>query len=85
MKYFSFEMPDHLPEGLVHNVDVSTRPEPVAAAPFARLALQSHLSPGSTEYTEFSYLAGMSPYISLKIKKRHYEYHMIETHIQLST
>jgi hypothetical protein len=33
----------------------------------------------------FSYLAGMSPYISLKIKKRHYEYHMIETHIQLST
>ncbi len=31
------------------------------------------------------YLAGMSPYISLKIKKRHYEYHMIETHIQLST
>ncbi len=32
-----------------------------------------------------SYLAGMSPYISLKIKKRHYEYHMIETHIQLST
>jgi hypothetical protein len=33
----------------------------------------------------FSYLAGMSPYISLKIKKRHYEYHMIEIHIQLST
>ena len=35
--------------------------------------------------TNVSYLAGMSPYISLKIKKRHYEYHMIETHIQLST
>jgi hypothetical protein len=34
---------------------------------------------------KFSYLAGMSPYISLKIKKRHYEYHMIETHILLST
>ncbi len=34
---------------------------------------------------EVSYLAGMSPYISLKKKKRHYEYHMIETHIQLST
>jgi hypothetical protein len=27
-----------------------------------------------------SYLAGMSPYISLKIKKRHYEHHMIEAH-----
>jgi hypothetical protein len=25
----------------------------------------------------FSYLAGMSPYISLKIKKRHYKHHMI--------
>jgi hypothetical protein len=29
---------------------------------------------------DFSYLAGMSPYISLKIKKRHYEHHMIEAH-----
>ncbi len=29
---------------------------------------------------KFSYLAGMSPYISLKIKKRHYEHHMIEAH-----
>jgi hypothetical protein len=28
----------------------------------------------------FSYLAGMSPYISLKIKKRRYEHHMIEAH-----
>jgi hypothetical protein len=28
----------------------------------------------------FSYLAGMSLYISLKIKKRHYEHHMIEAH-----
>ncbi len=28
----------------------------------------------------FSYLAGMSPYISLKIKERHYEHHMIEAH-----
>ncbi len=27
-----------------------------------------------------SFLAGMSPYISLKIKKRHYEHHMIEAH-----
>ncbi len=27
-----------------------------------------------------SNLAGMSPYISLKIKKRHYEHHMIEAH-----
>jgi hypothetical protein len=53
IKYFSFEMPDPLPEGLVHNVDVSTRPEPVTAAPFARLALQSHLTPGSTEYKEW--------------------------------
>jgi hypothetical protein len=32
-----------------------------------------------------SYLAGMSPYISLKIKKRHYEHHMIETHKYLIT
>ncbi len=30
--------------------------------------------------TYFSYLAGMSPYISLKIKKRHYEHHIIEAH-----
>jgi hypothetical protein len=30
--------------------------------------------------SKFSYLAGMSPYISLKIKKRHYEHHMIEAH-----
>ena len=29
---------------------------------------------------KLSYLAGMSPYISLKIKKRHYEHHMIEAH-----
>ncbi len=36
-------------------------------------------------YLKGSYLAGMSPCISLKIKKRHYEYHMIEAHIQLST
>ncbi len=33
----------------------------------------------------FSYLAGMSPYISLKIKKRHYEHHMIEAHKYLIT
>ncbi len=32
-----------------------------------------------------SYLAGMSPYISLKIKKRHYEHHMIEAHKYLIT
>jgi hypothetical protein len=31
-------------------------------------------------YTVISNLAGMSPYISLKIKKRHYEHHMTETH-----
>ncbi len=41
------------------------------------------------EYQEtcnsFSYLAGMSPYISLKIKKRHYEHHMIEAHKYLIT
>jgi len=29
--------------------------------------------------------AGMSPCISLKIKKRHYEHHMIETHRYLIT
>jgi len=29
---------------------------------------------------KFSYLAGISPYISLKIKKSHYEHHMIEAH-----
>jgi hypothetical protein len=41
------------------------------------------LPPAPSEEQEiFSHLAGMSPYISLKIKKRHYEYHMIETHIQ---
>jgi hypothetical protein len=28
----------------------------------------------------FSSSAGVSPCISLKIKKRHYEHHMIETH-----
>jgi len=33
----------------------------------------------------FSNLAGMSPYISLKIKKRHYEHHMIEAHKYLIT
>jgi hypothetical protein len=33
----------------------------------------------------FSYLAGMSPYISLKIKKRHFEHHMIEAHKYLIT
>ncbi len=33
----------------------------------------------------FSYLAAMSPYISLKIKKRHYEHHMIEAHKYLIT
>ncbi len=32
-----------------------------------------------------SYLAGMSPYISLKIKKRHYKHHMIEAHKYLIT
>jgi hypothetical protein len=32
-----------------------------------------------------TYLAGMSPYISLKIKKRHYEHHMIEAHKYLIT
>jgi hypothetical protein len=34
-----------------------------------------------------SYLAGRSPYISLKIKKRHYEHehHMIEAHKYLIT
>jgi hypothetical protein len=39
---------------------------------------------GSSEWN-FSYLAGMSPYISLKIKKRHYEHHMIEAHKYLIT
>ena len=34
---------------------------------------------------QFSYLAGMSPYISLKIKKRHYKHHMIEAHKYLIT
>ncbi len=33
----------------------------------------------------FFYLAGMSPYISLKIKKRHYEHHIIEAHKYLIT
>ncbi len=35
---------------------------------------------GLNKNEESSYLAGMSPYISLKIKKRHYEHHMIEAH-----
>jgi len=30
---------------------------------------------------KFSYFSGREPYISLKIKKRHYEHHMTETHI----
>jgi hypothetical protein len=29
---------------------------------------------------DFFSSAGVSPYILLKIKKRHYEHHMIETH-----
>ncbi len=33
----------------------------------------------------FSYLGGMSPYISLKIKKRYYEHHIIEAHKYLIT
>ncbi len=36
-------------------------------------------------FFKVSYLAGMSPYISLKIKKRHYEHHMIEAHKYLIT
>jgi hypothetical protein len=41
---------------------------------------------GCTVYfDDHSYLAGMSPYISLKIKKRHYEHHMIEAHKYLIT
>ncbi len=36
-------------------------------------------------WNRISYLAGMSPYISLKIKKRHYEHHMIEAHRYLIT
>jgi hypothetical protein len=36
--------------------------------------------PSGSTRQKFSYLAGMSPYISLKIKKRHYEHHMIEAH-----
>jgi hypothetical protein len=34
---------------------------------------------GGRKRREDSNLAGMSPYISLKIKKRHYEHHMTET------
>jgi len=43
--------------------------------------------PGMTcrDWPNPSYLAGMSPYISLKIKKRHYEHHMIEAHKYLIT
>jgi hypothetical protein len=37
-------------------------------------------SHGADSQRIISYLAGMSPYISLKIKKRHYEHHMIEAH-----
>ncbi len=38
--------------------------------------------PVEEQFAEISFpsSAGMSPYISLKIKKRHYEHHMIETH-----
>jgi hypothetical protein len=36
--------------------------------------------PRSQNSNKSSYLEGMSPYISLKIKKRHYEHHMIEAH-----
>jgi hypothetical protein len=39
-----------------------------------------HAPLSSVTTIKFSYLAGMSPYISLKIKKRHYEHHMIEAH-----
>ena len=35
---------------------------------------------GSTTLVKGPSSAGVSPYISLKIKKRHYEHHMIETH-----
>ncbi len=40
---------------------------------------------GCTLVLQNSYLAGMSLYISLKIKKRHYEHHMIEAHKYLIT
>jgi hypothetical protein len=40
---------------------------------------------GDDDTDDVSYLAGMSPYISLKIKKRHYEHHMIEAHKYLIT
>jgi hypothetical protein len=48
-----------------------------------RLRSPAESIPGLLE--RFSYLAGMSPYISLKIKKRHYEHHMIEAHKYLIT
>ncbi len=46
--------------------------------------LLTHMD-GHVDKVIFSYLAGMSPYISLKIKKRHYEHHMIEAHKYLIT
>jgi hypothetical protein len=46
---------------------------------------QSGSGSGMRKPGSFSYLAGMSPYISLKIKKRHYEHHMIEAHKYLIT
>ncbi len=57
---------------------------------FLPALIQLELSRNATEYSRswchwFSYLAGMSPYISLKIKKRHYEHHMIEAHKYLIT
>jgi hypothetical protein len=47
----------------------------------SRIASKSRNASNSGNASKsFSYLAGMSPYISLKIKKRHYEHHMIEAH-----
>ncbi len=44
-----------------------------------------HGKPLSDQVSGYPSSDGVSPCISLKIKKRHYEYQMIETHIHLST
>ncbi len=70
------------------------RPPAPAATAWTPPAPRPSSSPGTRAFAQspdneprmyktlniFSYLSGMSPYISSKIKKRHYEHHMIEAH-----
>jgi hypothetical protein len=49
------------------------------------LTMLVHFTIAFLKEKKISHLAGMSPYISLKKKKRHYEHHMIEANKYLIT